>query len=995
MAAPLPADEVASLIQGFARPLTTLENPERAKAEKAAEVFKHTCREAANRLVADASHGPILQSCSADGTPIEVSQRAAAVLPSGRIVRRSGKASHEFLVAVQFNRFSDSDGSWPTCAVTGDPRPLTLGKSADRIFEACRAQWASLRQMGHRGGAIQHYVFDRCAYSKLCRRMEQWHELVSAQWQGESNLGTKQLPVLEWVVFTACACHDAHNSCKWGLPMAFGDADLMRDCFVGVDAVRRSFDVVLKYIGEWVSAVLTPSEPLSEHEREMWRQTWLATQQGGEILDLLCKLELRQASGRLLVSSEVLAERDLVGQVVAAILSVWKFERFSESRWLTVGSSARTMIAACLTGLSDFLSWVKGKPGVSGFYLNGFWRLTGSRWLFLCQVALYSQVPDSILGALLADNRVARTAGDLRGRIKASLQRLADLPNGVWGCLAGVAGVTLSDLRSTVLRAAQRSAAFFQNRVLDEVEGLPWRLCAGNVAENLQELAGGPRPEDAVGGKIWDLLRSGYNSSMLRRMVELLADAPWTTTVVEQLHASAALISRHHPDYGLRTLLARAALLTAGKLMPVSTSSEKQLARKRRELGRLRRRQPQKASGRQLFLQEMTQCARRLGRTMTKLQSRSVQRRLMQRHGQLFRQQPRDRRRHFEQWAAARAEEKAMRLLEAQRKLRMEIDDLERRVVADEAPRHPLFLKAAKWTPKDFNVFAAKWNDGTLVGEALNVAREDACRAPAAMSAQLLQALDGVAVPARAGPQQPSWLAKLCQNRDIFEQAVLIDVRDDVGDQCWMVNFARQSPYYLSLTQLRRVESPFPLDTPRAAWEGEAANWRLHEFEIDWLRNVGAEALLGCPAGSLWVLLGIHFVGGRRLVSDLASEPLEEFLRDLPPPPARAAPSAGSRGGDLGAGPAAEDDAAVEKELPWASAALRKRRRVARDASPAEAPPPPEPEGPWEEDDLVETLAQDACSELEELRLRLLSVEAPRHGDFEVTALGGGVDLGK
>ena len=81
--------------------------------------------------------------------------------------------------------------------------------------------------------------------------MRQWHELVKAQWEGDDE-DAELLHLLEWVEVSACACHDLRNSFKWSLSEDLHDSETMRDCCIGVESLRNSFDVVLVHILEWV-----------------------------------------------------------------------------------------------------------------------------------------------------------------------------------------------------------------------------------------------------------------------------------------------------------------------------------------------------------------------------------------------------------------------------------------------------------------------------------------------------------------------------------------------------------------------------------------------------------------------------------------------------------------------------------------------------------------------------------------------------------------------
>ena len=90
--------------------------------------------------------------------------------------------------------------------------------------------------------------------SKLGRHMRQWHALVAPQWDGDGINGGIQ-DALKGTLITACACHDIHSSFKWSLHLALGDADLIRDCYIGVG--QQHLQQILTFAGQWVTASLT------------------------------------------------------------------------------------------------------------------------------------------------------------------------------------------------------------------------------------------------------------------------------------------------------------------------------------------------------------------------------------------------------------------------------------------------------------------------------------------------------------------------------------------------------------------------------------------------------------------------------------------------------------------------------------------------------------------------------------------------------------------
>ena len=52
---------------------------------------------------------------------------------------------------------------------------LKYKKTAQAILGAAFDKWTSMRQMGHTGCAIEHYVWDRAGLTALARMTRQWH----------------------------------------------------------------------------------------------------------------------------------------------------------------------------------------------------------------------------------------------------------------------------------------------------------------------------------------------------------------------------------------------------------------------------------------------------------------------------------------------------------------------------------------------------------------------------------------------------------------------------------------------------------------------------------------------------------------------------------------------------------------------------------------------------------------------------------------------------
>ena len=105
-------------------------------------------------------------------------------------------------------------------------------------------------------------------------------------------------------------------------------------------------------------------------------------------------------------------------------------------------------------------------------------------------------------------------------------------------------------LRGDCVNAGQKALAFAEFRVFEEAERLPWSLCRGDIEANLRALHAMPKPQQSTAEKAWLLMEAGYSMQQLKQMVVLHGQAPWTTTMAEQQHGTAAVLSRYHQSMG-------------------------------------------------------------------------------------------------------------------------------------------------------------------------------------------------------------------------------------------------------------------------------------------------------------------------------------------------------------------------------------------------------------------------------------------------------------
>ena len=379
------------------------------RVNKTAEVSKAVLETAARILVWTAEGDPILRSSSADGTPLRVKKSVKVKLPTDGSTRiRSGKGTSEVMVMNSFYRTIAWDGTVSTKVLLRDPVPVK-DKRVDTAFCKLVECWPSLRSWAHEGICIEHYTFDRAMHDSAWHLFEQWHKM-KAQERGDSE----QLQWKEWCVGTACSLHDAHNAFKWSLSMYAKDVQLMEAAHLAVESLRKSYDQILVHVGRWVAEHVdfVPARGMEDmcRHRVLW-DTLGVEPEIAEAIAFTLQLHWCPVGERLYVC-EACQENgaDAVGLITATLLRAWKIVQFSQSRWLTIGVSARTVVVGLLTGLDSLVQHILDTPHESSPFLGGFPRFLPACKRFMVMASVVSRVVDSVLVIIMEDGRVAKQA---------------------------------------------------------------------------------------------------------------------------------------------------------------------------------------------------------------------------------------------------------------------------------------------------------------------------------------------------------------------------------------------------------------------------------------------------------------------------------------------------------------------------------------------------------------------------------------------------------
>ena len=313
------------------------------------------------------------------------------------------------------------------------------------------------------------------------------------------------------------------------------------------------------------------------------------------------------SAGRLWVNGSLAQDPDSMQKISFVLLYMSKWRRFCDSRWITIGPCCRSLIWCLCVGLEGWVNMTRSDKSATDFHLHGFSRLSGDIRKLAAVAALAAHVPDALLAEALIDDRLAKRARELKQSVVEEAMWVQSLGPFVWSRLAQVVGPGQSarELAHTTVHASLVALAYVNCSVFSVLEGYPWRLADGDIDANLDALAADPGVGlDPTTNKIKHSVQTGMNRERLKAGVSLLQEIPWSTTPVEQAHASAACLQRYHPEYGTSMLAARATLHQCRHLFltpPEVRKAEKTEAR----LAALQKKNPFKLRGSNLFLAEL------------------------------------------------------------------------------------------------------------------------------------------------------------------------------------------------------------------------------------------------------------------------------------------------------------------------------------------------------------------------------------------------------
>ena len=562
-------------------------------------------RDRCKRFLREHSDAPVLMSYSVDPTSIALS--ASHSQSHGcATVRRTGKVLQELLMQRLVLKAHGPSQPTPVMEV-GYPIPLSEGKTAKHIFSAAKTFVPMAREEQHHGFVVVHLCADGALLSSLEALMVARRNLYfSEDGQQAAEEDLELAAMQDLFLASPCLAHALQNSLKWAVaPLSTEES--MKNLHVVIESLRNSFSLLHSHIYAFLSScVCFRSRP---HDQESARALWAAVGVEADAVSDFADIHPLWDGQRLWVSQELEGSEEALPKLSFLLLKAFRWQRFTQSRFLTLGSSTRALIASLLLGLDELVRITRQDPASSDYHLHGYSQLS-SECRQLAMVCAFASFPaEAGLELLLTDDRVALHLDSFRAAMSEEMDWLQQLGLDTWTSLSTAASLQEAgpdNLRHAVMQAALTSMGYIHSNALRLFEQEPWIWSQGNLHDHIHTLKTSSTDGfwHPVSQQLATYLGMGGEERNVLAVLELLQQCSFTTMGVEQQHGSYATVHRLHPEYGLQTLSTRGFLHSCRALLQSSQDAAVVDQLQRLET-KLEKKQPNKVGGRSMFLQEM------------------------------------------------------------------------------------------------------------------------------------------------------------------------------------------------------------------------------------------------------------------------------------------------------------------------------------------------------------------------------------------------------
>ena len=401
------------------------------------------------------------------------------------------------------------------------------------------------------------------------------------------------------------------------------------------------------------------------------------------------------------------------------------------------------------------------------------------------------------------------------------------------------------------------------------------------MEQNLNDLCDSPMPDEPMSAQLWMLLRIGFDKKQLVSTINVLAEAPWTTMVAEQQHSSLARLRAWHPEYSASALVSHALALQLRRLLPAVSDTEKKIQRLRASLDRVLAKNPEKASGRHIYVKDLMDHLRDRNWTHTRREVPVAIRNIVfKRHAMQWARQSLEVRRDYEYRAKLAASTTRASLEEEAATIRAQRDLLLSQLEENQGQTKPILMSEASFEPAHLELFSTLFDGRDFRGVRLESLRTQALAVADPMTAHTKASLERQEVWRCPHPQMPRWASQVAAAREYFSDVVLVLAVALEDITYWKVVYCAQSPLYVAVSRLAlRDEYTDVHAVARASWDGPPVD--KYKFRCNFANNGSAADMPYVEENQLFVIPHARHTDGMHMASPCDTVPLGLFVSQL------------------------------------------------------------------------------------------------------------------
>ena len=570
------------------------------------EVYRLCCAlsavlEARTMQMLETDKDRCLMSCyMSDGWGKKVRTVSTAAADGVKVVRE-GRFKHEFLLERSMLRGFSGTGAPIMSMGFGPPMGMCNGRGSWNIMNAASQFSPALRSLGHDGLSITVYLQDGALFESTFRKWLGLHEVMYHPEHGFVEADDRyRLKNSDFVVGVLCCIHCGHNAVDWSLKPLKPDqtsdnAYIALNCLCQCSTLFHSR--VDKFLRRFVYFEDRTDPPFAV------RAFWAALDLQGPVLELFVDVDpwWDQERQVLLVRSRLQHDVACWDKLQVVLLTCRRWCTWSETRWCTLGRAARLFVRSACTGVDAAYKQLVDDPLCSAANLAGF-RYIDPTVRKLFAVAAIGTIPgEAFVREMLKDDRLLRNSGLYLDAVHRHMRSHALLPDLVWARVAAMCGMTADDYKHEVIVCFCVSFGYLHRTVFRDLSYQPLSLTQNDIEANVAALAENRIvAEDERVHRMKRLLDAGVPQEALVQALMLLRECPMSTKMVEEAHASGALMMREHSRYSEKALRVRALLHQMRSITRAPPLSKEQRFLEKR-MQKNNRYQPSRLRGRHMY----------------------------------------------------------------------------------------------------------------------------------------------------------------------------------------------------------------------------------------------------------------------------------------------------------------------------------------------------------------------------------------------------------